>query len=376
MKIVIDCRWIFRDISGIGRYTGELVDAFSRIDGQNQYVLLFNDPQVMGRFERLVDDNPRFSSCFFSHGPFSPLTQVMLPLLLLRLGADVFFSPNFMIPFLCVRTKVITTIHDLIPLLFPQQVKKSLKSRFFAVFCALIKKAAKSSSRIVAVSDHTRKDIIEHLGVDANKVVRIYNGYTKGFTSPQRPAVWDKLEGKRKILYVGRWDPYKNLTSLVRAFAALKQDTAGFNDVVLVFAGKQDKRYPEPIELAKQLGVAESVFLTSYLTDDELAFVYQNSDMVVLPSLYEGFGLSVLEAFGAGCPIAVSNAASIPEVAGAAAEYFDPSRPEEITNAIRNILTDSVKRDFFVSEGRKRLEKFNWQTSAREHLEVFYSVLK
>ncbi len=215
MKIAIDARWIFPQISGIGNYTRQLLRQFGEIDtGDDQFLIIFNDQKLKDRTlnETGLTDATNFEADCVPWGVFSPKSQLLLPSYLKRKKVDIFHSPNYMIPLLAfsrrkhpadvvlavpgqnselqrARThshiKCITTIHDLIPLVFPDHAPKSKKSRLFPVFCAIMNEVGRRSDAIITVSNASRIDILEKLHIpqaNANKVHTVYNGVSKRFS--------------------------------------------------------------------------------------------------------------------------------------------------------------------------------------------------
>lgn len=374
MKIAIDARWIFPEISGIGNYTRQLLRQFGELDiGDDQFLLIFNDPELKDRTlnETGLMDAANFESECVPWGVFSPKSQLFLPSYLKRKKVDLFHSPNYMIPLLAFprrrssRIKCVTTIHDLIPLVFPDHAPKSKKSRLFPVFCAIMNEVGRRSDAIITVSNASRRDILEKLHISpaaANKVHTVYNGVSKRFQPPttdQRPS----------LLYVGRADPYKNLETLIRALSIVHKTTDLKPNLLL--AGSPDPRYPEAMNLANELGLKDMVKWTGYLSDDDLVKTYQSADLLVHPSRYEGFGLQIIEAMACGTPVVSSNGGSLPEVAGDAAIMVDPDDVEGFAAGIIEVLTNPEVADKMQKDGYKQAKKFTWKKAAEETLKVY-----
>jgi len=168
---------------------------------------------------------------------------------------------------------------------------------------------------------------------------------------------------------VGRADPYKNLVGLIEAFAALRKQYQ--LPVELRIVGPKDRRYPEASQRAASLGVADMVKWLGYLPDDSLVSEYQNADVFVQPSWYEGFGLPVLEAFACGTPVICSNKGSLPEVAGGAALIVQPQDMIGLTEALRRVLTNSRLAQDMSARGLRRAQKFTWEATAQMTLEAY-----
>jgi len=373
MKIVIDARWIFPELSGIGLYTRELIRNLAEIDSDNSYHLLFDSQETEERegHETGFDAAANFSVCHFRHGPFSPLSQLALPQLLWRLRADVFHSPNYMIPFAAFprrkrgRTACVITIHDLIPLLFPHYTPRALKTRFFPVFKWVMRQAAIRADTVIAPSESTRRDLIDELyGGRAAEVAVVY----QGVSSEYRPPAGEGSGERPVILYVGRFDPYKNVSNLISAFARLRREGL---DAELRLVGSDDRRYPEARSLAHELGVDERIRWDGYLDGDGLLRAYQQASLFVLPSRYEGFGLTVLEAMACGTPVVCGNRSSLPEVVGDAAVSIDPDDVAALADAIGRVLRDPELAAQLSEAGLERAAGFTWRRTAEQTLEVY-----
>ncbi|MCX7591951.1 MAG: glycosyltransferase family 4 protein [Kiritimatiellae bacterium] len=382
MHIAIDARWIFREISGIGNYTRELVRELVRLDRSNRYTLIFNDQRVMDRTagETAFETATNFRGILVPYGLFSPFNQLALPRKLRQEHVDVFHSPNYMIPlFLFPRhrpgkIRCLVTIHDVIPLVMREQVARSRKARLFPVYQWLMKEVAARADAIVAVSQTAADDIRRHLNIreeEAGKVVTIYNGVSARFR-PARSGAFHRGSDSTlpaQILYVGRADPYKNLQVLIRAFERLRQNCA--RPTRLVIAGARDPRYPEPERLSACLGLDNAIRWTGYVSDEQLVTLYQESAVLVHPSRCEGFGLQVLEAMACGTPVICSNIAVLREVAGDAALFVNPDDVEGLARAIQRVIIDPELARCLSEKGVQRAMLFSWEKAAREMLKVY-----
>lgn len=374
MNIVVDARWIFPEISGIGNYTRQLLAEFTRLSTPHRITALFNDPELeeRTRAETGLDTAAHMQTCCIPWGVFDPKSQLLLPGLLRRENARVFHSPNYMIPFLAFRRnaagplRCVTTIHDLIPLRFPDHAPKSKKTRLLPVFRALLREAARRSTCILTVSHTSRRDIIELLGAPPERVRAVYNGVADVFiragTLEDEAPARDAADGFT-LLYVGRADPYKNIAVLLQAVAQLRREQ--HLNVKLCIAGSPDPRYPEPAALARELGIADVVQWTGYLPDDELVRTYRRADLLVHPSRYEGFGLQILEAMACGTPVLSSNAGSLPEVIGEAGRMVPPDDTDGFVREIKTILTDPALAQRMRTDGLRQAARFPWAETAR-----------
>lgn len=377
MKVGIDARWIFPEISGIGAHTRELLRHLALVDQETDYVVYFRDPALRERTwaEAGLENRGNFAAAVVPWGIFSPLGQLRMPSRLRRDGVTVFHSPNYMMPIAAFprgRThaiRAVVTIHDLIPLLFPEATPRALKTRLFPLYRRLMYAIGARADRIIAVSNASRNDIVRCLRIPPatqDKVRVVYNGVASCYgpagaaKAADTPATRD---GSRTILYVGRSDPYKNLTPLIEAFALLRQDSPF--PVRLRIVGPRDSRYPEPGERARQLGVDGAVEWTGYVSGDGLVGAYRQAAAVVLPSQYEGFGFPVVEAMACETPVLCNDIPVLREIGGDAALYADAGDKAAFASALRRLLEDTTLRATLIARGRIRATSFSWSDAAR-----------
>ena len=384
MKIAIDARWIFKEISGIGNYTRQLLTQFGRIaPKETQFLIIFNDPQLKERTinETGLADAVNFEAQCLPWGVFSPQSQLRLPGYLKKEKVDIFHSPNYMIPLLAFprgrasKIKCITTIHDLIPLIFPNHAPKSRKSRMFPLFKAIMNEVGRRSDAIITVSNASRRDILKQLHIpesQSDKVHTVYNGVSEMFTPAGTADKTNSSEAGQTLLYVGRADPYKNLETLIKALSIVRNTTE--LPVRLLLAGSPDPRYPGAENIAKELNLEEHVKWTGYLSDEELIETYRSADILVHPSRYEGFGLQIIEAMACGTPVVCSNGGSLPEVAGEAAIQVDPDDAAGFAAAITKVLTQPEAAANMRKKGFKQAADFTWKNAARKILAVYNNV--
>jgi glycosyltransferase involved in cell wall biosynthesis len=383
LNIALDARWIFKEISGIGAYTRELIGGLARLDTANRYTLLFSDPALRDRTwrEAGLDGAPaRMSAALLPYGPFAPQGQVLLPLWLARHEVDIFHTPNYMMPLLVFarpgrrRPVRVTTIHDVIPLLFPDHAPKSRKARLFSMYRRLMIEVGRRSDRILTDSEASRRDILRCLRLPVaaeSKVRAIHLGVGERLLTGAQPriATPHTPNEPRRLLYVGRMDPYKNVAGLIRALDVLRRMDRW--PLTLTIAGSPDDRYPDLRDLPSRLGVADRVRWTGYLSDEQLLATYREADVLVHASLYEGFGLQVLEAMALGVPVVASDRGSLPEVAGEAALLVNPEDPVAFAGAVRRVLDDPALAASLSAKGRARAAQFRWRDTAAATLRVY-----
>ncbi|MDD5482581.1 MAG: glycosyltransferase family 1 protein [Kiritimatiellae bacterium] len=384
MKIGIDARWIFNETSGIGVYTAELARHLAQIDKRNQYVLFFRDGGLMNTI--MAGIKPCGAENFTGHlldfGVFSVKNQFVMPALIRKLGLDLFHSTNYMIPMLsfprdcCGAPACVINIHDLIPLVLPEAAPRALKAKFPPLYRWVMKEVAARSSLIITGSQSSRGDIINLLRCRPERVAAIPDGVSASFRPPETgvpPSTYPRrLRQKKIVLWVGRRDPYKNLAGLVRAFSILRSNYAGPLELRLV--GPDDSRYPEAPRSVVALGLADAVRWVGHVSAEELVREYQNADVFVMPSRYEGFGLPVLEAFACGTPVICSNRSSLPEICGSAALQVDPDDAAALADAMRRVLTDFSLADGMTERGIRQAAGYTWLETARRTLQAYEQV--
>lgn len=273
-------------------------------------------------------------------------TQFQLPKIYRKLKANLLFSPLPEAPIFS-DCRYVVTVHDLIPLRFPR--KLSPLTTYNRYFLPLVLQQAQ---HIICDSESTAKDVVEFFDIPANKVTPVLLAYD------ENNFRFLNLPTRNYFLYIGRHDPYKNISSLIKAFASL----TNCREYELWIAGTPDKRFtPSLKSLAEELSIADRVKFLEYVSYTELLTIINQAIALVFPSLWEGFGLPVLEAMACGTPVITSNLSSIPEVAGDAAILIDPYNIGEITEAMKNIVEDEKLRSQLRTAGLTRAKLFSWE---------------
>jgi len=362
-------------LTGIGRYTEYLYQHIWTIDSTNSYVFFSNRPS-----KKLQEYGG--NKVIFRKAP-SPLVNkyirvswenFVLPILLFKHRIDLLHCVNYSLPFVIPpQVKKIVTVHDLIWLKFPHYFPKD------TVYAAKkrLQHACIFSDAIITASENTKKDVIEASGCEEQKVVVIYNGVDyEAFSKVQKKSpLAHEVRQKYKlpehfILWVGSYREHKNLELLCKAVQKAK--THSHLPHKLVFCGPGLLRERDIREISRIYN--DDVVIIGPASAEELSFLYAMADVFVFPSLYEGFGLPVLEAMAAGTPVITSNISSPPEVAGDAAILVNPLDVEEIADAIIKVTTDDNLKQTLVKKGRERAKQFSWEDTARKTLEVFMKV--
>lgn len=277
---------------------------------------------------------------------------------------------QYFIPFLR-PCPVVVTIHDISFEHFPDIFTK--KEMFIQK--NLIPYAARKSQKILTVSEYSKKDICEYYGCDAEKVVVTYNGKSDAFKKLDLSAEHKKeLRNKYQlpdeyILYVGNIQPRKNLKRLLQAYVKYAGNNTDVKPLVIV--GKKAWMYDSIFEEIKKCELEKQVYFTGYVDEEDLVKLYTEALFFVYPSIFEGFGLPVLEAMSCGTPVVTSNVTSIPEVAGEACCTIDPFDVDAICNALRAFSTNAQLREEYAEKGLKQAEKFDWKITAQQTEQVY-----
>jgi glycosyltransferase involved in cell wall biosynthesis len=296
--------------------------------------------------------------------------QTLLPPLAMRAGVDLMHSLASTAP-LWGRFRRVVTVHDLIYARFPE-AHAGIRDKGMSV---LVPQGVRRSHRVIADSLSTRDDLVQMLGVDAGKIDVV----PLGLGSVRRSTLLDEREtrarfelgGRRVLLSLSAKRPHKNLLALIGALARIP----AAERPVLVLAGYPTAHEAELRALAASEGLDADVRFPAWLSAEELEGLWALAQAFVFPSLYEGFGLPVLEAMARGVPVACSNASSLPEVAGDAALLFDPHDEVAITGALRRLLDDAALREQLRARGLARVREFTWQRTARLTLESYRRAL-
>lgn len=304
-------------------------------------------------------------------GPSKFWTQFALPLnLFFSKRPHVFLTLTHYAPRFSPIPTVIS-IMDLSYLFFPELFRKDdlyqLKN--------WTKYSAQKAAKIITISKSTKNDIIKEYRIDETKVKVVYLGIKNNLGSMNKELDINKKFqlASRYILFVGTLQPRKNLIKLIESFSILKNNPKN-KDVELVIVGKKGWLYEEILEAPKKYEVTPSVKFLDFVSDDDLPSLYKNAQCYVLPSLYEGFGLPVLEAMKYGCPVITSNVSSLPEAGGEAALYVDPMNSRDIAEKIERLLGDKKLQQEMKRKGFDQVKKFSWEKAAKETLKVLKEV--
>ncbi len=377
MKIGINILPFKHPTSGSGGYLFHLLQALAEVDQENEYVLLrpHTLPQengMLNTFPYQVTTVPGFvarsenvEKLFWE--------QLIAPAAARKAGVDLFHVPYFAPP-LFPRTPGVITIHDVIPQRLPIY-RAGTKTK---TYMELVAHAAHKATLIITVSQHAKQDMIDALKLPAELIRVIYEAAGDEYKPITDPAVLAEVRARyglneRYILYVGGLDQRKNVPQLVRAFAHLYQQIHD-PTLQLLIAGNPDRQsgplFPDPRPVAADLGMTGQV-IYRYIEEEDKPAIYSGASVFVFPSLYEGFGLTPLEAMSCGAPVICSNRTSLPEVVGDAAISLDPDDIHKMVEAMSGVLTNSELQADLHARSLQRAAQFNWHRTAAETIAVY-----
>jgi glycosyltransferase involved in cell wall biosynthesis len=361
--VAIDARWL---VGGIGAYTEKLLLGLGKSTNGVEFHAITRLADA-ARVKELcsgvtVVDVPIYTA----------MEQVLIPRAARK--CDLLHVPHFNIPLL-YRRPLVVSIMDVIHLRSPEY--RNLLSSFLYAW-PMLSAAARRADHIITVSNYSKTQIMETLGAPESKISVVHCGVGAQFhtdTAHARSRSAAEILGIRRpyLLYVGNLKPHKNVVTLLRAFAHLRNDGKIPHSLLIV---GDDARWKHSIvEECERLGIRDSTVIVPYVVPELLPKIYAGADLLVMPSTVEGFGLPVLEAMACGTPVLSSSAASLPEVAGDAALYFDPASHEELALQVFRILQSNDLSESLRDLGLQRVKKFSWQESNRKHMEVYSQLL-
>lgn len=352
---------------GSSQVAFELLKNFEKLDHKNEYTLLLPAPPLGDLPKERVGWKYKILR------PKKLWTQIALPLALYtsKQKPDVFYSPTHYIPRFS-PVKRIVTIFDLSFIHFPESfLKKDLWQ-----LISWTKFSAQNANHIITISNSSKKDIIEQYSVDKDKISVAYPGVDKNIFHPIENKMKIKKIAKKYgtydnyIIYIGTLQPKKNLVRLFEAISRID----GLNLVVVGKSsgeGREGWKYEDILGYPAKLDIKERVIFTGFIPQEDLPYLLSGSNAFILPSLWEGFGIPVLEAMACGVPVLTSNVSSLPEVAGDAGLTFDPYSIDQIEQAIRIVLADKKLRQKLSKAALSRSQKFSWDKMAKTVLKVF-----
>jgi glycosyltransferase involved in cell wall biosynthesis len=357
---------------GIGSYVRNLVDAISKRPESAAYdfrLYVRGDdlgalPPLGDHFAVVQEDSPGYSA--------SELTRFAWRLL--REKLDLFHATHYVIPPLA-RTRAVVTIHDIIHVLYPQ----FLPNRAALVYArVMIRRALKRADRILTVSYNTKRDLVDYFGIAPARVEVVYNGVSSKFRPDIPREERERIASKYRLprpylLFLGGEKPHKNVRNVLRAFAQARRERALPHTLVL--AGPMPKNRSRVEALIAALELESRVSRPGVVPDEDLPGLFAGADVFLYPTLYEGFGLPVVEAMASGVPVLTSSTSALQEIAGGYAYLVDPTDVDAIARGVATLATDSARRQELVDLGKRRARDFSWDRAAQQTLRVYAEAL-
>lgn len=382
MRIGIDIRCLAEGKrTGVEEYTLSLLEGLFEADQENEYILFFNAwkknvpdfvLECATKYPRVTLKAFRFPnkllnlSLWYLH--FPKLDRLVG-------GTDIFFLPNLNFAAVSERTKLVVTAHDLSFELFPETF--SWKRRIWHFFINF-RRLALSADRVIAVSQSTKDDLVAQYGVRQENISVIRSGIGKQFRAMSRNEsdlvrVQEKYHLPYKfILSLATFEPRKNILALIQSYEALERlGHPVFDKYSLVIAGTEGWKCDEVFEAIAHSPYKERIVQTGFIADEDKAALYNLAGVFVYPSLYEGFGFPPLEAMACGVPVIVSHSSSLPEIVGDAGVLIDPYQPEELFQALQQVLLNQELTDALRQKSVERAALFSWDKTVQSTLDLF-----
>jgi glycosyltransferase involved in cell wall biosynthesis len=368
VRVGVDLLPFDNRLAGVGRYAQSLIQCLQEIDHENSYVLYVRRPAV----EHFSVSGSNFSLAVCSLPQENRVLRILyeqtvLPIRLMRDGIDLLFVPSVVKP-LCTPCKTVSTIHDLTPFMVPEKYGR-LRTFYVKLMTVL---SARMSARVITVSRASKRDIVSLLRIRSTDVSVVYLGVSGRFLRRRSDTVTEGVAGEsspdgKYVLFVGTLEPGKNVPRLIHAFELLRDN----HPCKLLLVGRKGWLCDDVEATVAGSRWKSDIVMTGYVEEDQLVALYRNAELFIYPSLYEGFGLPVLEAMACGTPVVASNTSSLPEVVEGAGVLVDPYSIDEMAEAMVNVITKEGLRTSLVEHGLKRASNFSWLKTAQRTLEVF-----
>lgn len=367
MRIGIMLRHYEQHEGGVKHYTKTLLPLLFTLGAQHQYVLIYQNPKLLGTYSA----HPNVEEIVTRMPGTMLWDQVAVPWATRHSKLDIIFNPKFSIPFLHPAKKIFV-LHGSEWFAIPGHFKL-----FDRIYCwTVVPLYCRLADAFIAVANKVKDDAVKYVGADPARIYPIHNAIDpQQFYFIDDATQLDAVRAKYKlpqhyILWVGQIESRKNVKRLLRAFAQI----AGEFPHDLVIAGEQ--RWSTEGELAEleQLGIKDRVRFVGWVTHSELPAIYRMADLFAFPSLYEGFGIPLVEAMACGCPIVTATTCAPPEVVAGAGCLVDPYDVGAIAAGMRSVLGNPAQREHMIARGLARARDFSWEKCAREVLAVFDAV--
>jgi len=375
MRVAVDSTPLLNQRTGIGQYTYYLVNNLLDVGNDLELVLFCTSLRKSAPLAEIIPKRPHlaYADYRFPARAMQKLWRTIgVPRVEFFTGKiDIFHATNFIAPPQRAG-RLILTIHDVGFARMPAEHPEATRA-----YAGSLPQEISRADKVIAVSDFTKDEVIDVLGVPEQKVTVIHNGVAPAFHVIENDRVRDVLDkygiSKKYILFVGKIEARKNLSGIIDAFEIFKSKSKFEHQLVLV--GSLGWRGQEAFDKIASYSLEEQVMHLGYVADEELPLLMGGADVFLYPSLYEGFGIPPLEAMACGTPVVASKTTSLPEVIGDAGVLVDPHSPDEIADALTEVLSDSGLRNHLIERGLKRAARFTWAKTAEKTLRLYEEVL-
>lgn len=375
LTISLDATALRLNPSGIGYYVYNLIEALYQLQSSENFQLnLFYQPSVKNWLRGNLSASEQLQN--YPHTHCLPIPTTLSNLLTKFPNPALAYFEKYLqypdiihgtdhIVYPCQKSFKVMTIHDLTFIKYPEYVPLIVKT-----YTERIKRCLKWTDLIITMAETTKEDIVHYLQVNPHKiwVIPLASRY-----SIQENLKTSPTDEQPYILFVGTFEPRKNIKTLVLAFDYLKKKFDLPHRLVLI--GKKGWGYESILKCIENSAYKKDIYHLNYLADELVAQFYQQAEVFVYPSFYEGFGLPVLEAMNLGTPVITSNVSSLPEVVDSAAITINPQDFIELAEAIFKVLSNDDLRKQLILDGRVRAQSFSWEKTAKQTLEAYYSLL-
>jgi len=364
LRFAVNTRLLLKNkLEGIGWFTYETMKRICQENPEHEFYFIFDR-----KFDKEFIFSKNITPVVVHPQARHPILHYIwyeysIPFILRKIKPDLFISPDAYCS-LSTNTKTLLVIHDLNFEHYPEHMPW-LNRKYYRYFTP---KFAQKADRIATVSNYSKNDIIKQYGIDPSKIDVIYNGTNtayRQFSETEKTAVKAGVsDGNDYFVFIGALNPRKNLVNLFKAFDIFKKETNSSNKLVVV--GEKMYWSGNIKTTFEEMEYQSEVVFTGRLNIDELTKIVSSALGLTYVSLFEGFGIPIIEAFKAGTPVITSNVTSMPEVAGDAALLIDPENPDNIAEAMKKIASDNKLRDQLIEKGFKRAESFSWDITAEK----------
>ncbi len=380
MRVGIDARFAVHNRRGIGNYALKLIQNLAEIDTNNEYVIYIDKEDV----KKVLPQKSNFRTKTIFPSNYLVWEQFVLPIHAKKDKVDILHCTGNTAPiFLDERIKLVSTIHDVMFLKDYSELPKSTSyyQRIGRLYRkAIVPKTIRHLSMALTISEFSKNDILQHLRqLDHNKIKVVYTSANESFVQVDKINSLQKIRTKfnidcNYILTLGAIDPRKNTELVIKTYLELKIKN-NINEKLLI-VGIPNWKQSEFYNIVEESNFKEDILFVNFVSEEDLVLLYNCASIFLYPSLYEGFGIPLLEAMACGVPVVTSNVTSMPEIAGDAAFLINPHNGQELKAAVIKLLSDENLRNDLIARGLKQAKEYSWIKTAKQTLAIYESVYK